>query len=249
VTKEAVVRPGVDVQEELRLRVVDGRIRPGERIVEERLAEELGVSRTPIREALLALQAEGQVRRTRKGWELVEYTLEEIDDAFQTRAELEAFAAYQAATRGNDKDLAAVRRAHVQMERAVATRGGDAFRFAQTMARCNNDFHSAVVSASHNARLPQLIRLVLVRPLVFSAFAWYTEDEVRESSADHGRIHHAISDRDARRAERLMAEHVLSGRDVVLEHLRQVGDAGPNAWHRFDQEPSARRDPHSRVPS
>lgn len=211
----------IDVYDEVTRRINDGRIRSGERIVEERLADEVGVSRTPIREALTTLMAEGQVRRTRSGWELVEYSVEELEDAYEVRASLESLAAYCAASFGSTVDHARVQRANAAMERAAAqATGGDHFQFAQTMARLNSVFHAAIVRGSRNTRIPLAMRVVVVRPLVFSAFAWYSPDEVRQSNEFHATIARAISNRDSRRAERLMSEHIMRGRDVVLTHLR-----------------------------
>ncbi len=227
------------VYEDILARISDGRIRPGHRIVEERLAEELGVSRTPIREALTSLQADGEVERTRSGWQVCSYSIADIEDAYAVRATLEAMAAHDAARNHGARDHTALTDAVDAMKRAVAARSPEGAERAHLLSRLNSVFHNAVIAAAGNRRLETAVRSVVMRPLVFSAFAWFTAADEKRSAEDHRRIMLAIFERDARRAERLMHEHVLDGRDVVLKHLRAdpaltaAGGLG-EAWTAFD---------------
>jgi DNA-binding GntR family transcriptional regulator len=234
VSERTTDRPGVaeprggenDVRAAIQRRIIDGRIRPGERIVEQRLAEDLGVSRTPIREALTALMALGQVTRRPSGWETVEYSLTELDDAFQLRAVVESFAAFRAAIAATDEARAAIRAAYERMHVASRRRYDDRLSYATALARLNREFHEAVVDASANRRLPTLLQAIVIGPLVFSAFAWYTKEERERSDWFHGAVCEAVCAGDARRAEGLMAEHILEGRDVVLAHLARGREDG-----------------------
>src|SRR3954471_15798899 len=85
------------VYEQLRSEIVRGQLRPNERLIEAELAERLQVSRTPIREGLQRLAADGLVASRLRGWIVYEHTLDQIRDIYETRAALEGFAARLAA--------------------------------------------------------------------------------------------------------------------------------------------------------
>jgi len=102
---------GMDAYHQIRRWIVEGRLRPGERLVEQRLAEELELSRTPIREALRMLQSEGLVRfEPNRGARVRSLTVADIDDLYELRGRLEAMAA----------ELAAVRATPDQLDRLMA---------------------------------------------------------------------------------------------------------------------------------
>ena len=107
----STVRPvtlpnGMDAYHQIRRWIVEGRLRPGERLVEQRLAEELDLSRTPIREALRMLQSEGLVRfEPNRGARVRSLTMADIDDLYELRGRLEAMAAELAAVRATPDQL------------------------------------------------------------------------------------------------------------------------------------------------
>ncbi|MBS1879351.1 MAG: GntR family transcriptional regulator [Actinobacteria bacterium] len=233
---------GSAIRGAIQARITDGRIRPGERIVEQRLAEDLGTSRTPVREALTAMMALGQVTRTRSGWETVDHTPEELRDAFRLRASLESFAAFNAALEATEEQQQAVREAYDRMHVASGRSYSDALERAQVMASLNRRFHQQVAIASNNTRLPGVMDAVVVAPLVFSAFSWYTEAQLERSDYLHGAICDAICNRDPHRAEWLMAEHILEGWEVVERNVEPAADGQRSAdlWHRL--QPTAASD-------
>jgi DNA-binding GntR family transcriptional regulator len=214
----------------IQARITDGRIRPGERMIEQRLAEELETSRTPVREALVALMALGQVDRTRSGWRTVDHSPQEFRDAFQLRSSLESFAAFQAAGEATDEQIERIREAHERMHEALAKPWSDPLERAETMAALNGRFHQAVVEASNNIRLPRVMDAAVIAPLVFSSFSWYSDEQVQRSDFMHGAICSAIEDRDARRAERLMAEHIVEGWDAIADHFGPELGEGSERW-------------------
>src|SRR5579859_8257976 len=97
-----------EVYEELRQAIVEGRIRPNERLIELELARALNVSRTPVRESILQLVADGLVVSRRRGWVVREHSPEEIREIYEVRAALEGFAANLAAVRATDEQLAEI---------------------------------------------------------------------------------------------------------------------------------------------
>src|SRR5579862_6008283 len=97
----------IQTYDELRTAIVQGRIRPNQRLIETELAEEYGVSRTPVRESLQRLAAVGLIVAARRGWTVREHSLDEIREIYEVRAALEGYAARLAAERG---DTAALRK-------------------------------------------------------------------------------------------------------------------------------------------
>jgi DNA-binding GntR family transcriptional regulator len=208
-----------DTVERLRRRLADGRIDPGERLIEERLAADLGVSRTPIREALITLSAQGFVRRTRRGWQAPSFSRAELNDAFELRAMLEALAARQAAQRATDEDRAHIEAAYREAHETVSDSMRREDLDPQLVGEANSRFHRAVMDASHNRVLVAAAESVLSLPLVFNAPVYDTPEDSLRFDHLHRWITEAILAGEAERAERLMLEHILHARDLVLRRL------------------------------
>jgi DNA-binding GntR family transcriptional regulator len=223
-----------EVVTEIRARITDGRIRPGERITEERLAEELGISRTPVREALISLGALGQVARERSGWRTQDHDAVELRDAFRLRACLESFAAFHAAKDADDEQIEAIGLAQELMAKASREDFDSPLERAQRIAPLNRDFHDAVTAASNNSRLPGVMDAAVIGPLVFSSFSWYTDEQLRRSNDMHSAIRDAVVARDPQRAGWLMAEHLLQGWDAIASLFEDEGEDGRgDLWHRL----------------
>ncbi len=222
-----------DTVDRLRRRVADGRIGPGERLIEERLAADLGVSRTPIREALITLSAQGYIRRTRRGWQAPSFSRNELEDAFELRAMLEALAARQAAERATREEREQIettfRAAHDSVADSMQREDFD----PQLLGDANSVFHRSVMSASHNRLLEAAAESVLALPLVFNAPIYDTPEDRQRFDHFHRWIMEAILAREAARAERLMLEHILHARDAVMRSMdsgkgeRQLDGAEP----------------------
>ncbi len=205
-----------EAAELIRAAIVEGRLQPGERLKEERLARELGVSRTPVREALLFLEAEGAVvLQPNRGATVRRYTPAEIREAYDLRALLEGHAARRAAERITDEALDALT---ASCERFEALRAGE----VAELARENHLFHHTILEAAGSERLGSMVRGVVELPLVYKAFFWYSPEQQRLSAHHHRRLERALRDRDARRAELLMQEHVFEARDFLVEELERA---------------------------
>jgi DNA-binding GntR family transcriptional regulator len=211
-----------DTIDELRRRIADGRIRPGGRLIEERLAADLGVSRTPIREALITLSAQGHIRRTRRGWRAVEFSKEELKDAFELRGVLEGLAAREAATRATPDERGRIEAAYYAAHEAAEGSAGDEDFDSQLLDDTNSAFHLAVLAASHNRWLEAATESVFALPLVFNAPIYGTSEDRLLFDHFHALITRAILESDAFRAERQMVEHILHGRDTVLQHMDRL---------------------------
>lgn len=199
----------------LREAIVEGRLKPGERLKEQQLAAEFGISRTPIREALLFLEAEGAVELIpNRGAIVRRYTIEEIEDAYELRALLEGFACRRAAERVDAQTLKKLERSNKQF--AKLRPGKDLVE----LARENHFFHNAILETAASERLSAMVRGVIELPLVYKSFFWYSADQKRVSEHYHNQITRALTKRDAERAELLMKEHVFEARDFLVTRLR-----------------------------
>ncbi|CAN5913784.1 GntR family transcriptional regulator [soil metagenome] len=210
------------VFERLRRWILEGEYEPDERLVEEQLAERLGVSRTPIRQALTMLEAEGLVELTpNRGATVCSFSVDEVWDIYDLRAVLEGHAARRAATRIGVSELDELRSLVAEMERTTPQRFADHGEEIRWLVARNQEFHGTIVDASLNRRLTTLIRRTVEIPLMFKAFFWYTPHERTISNHYHRQILHALEHGDAERAEIVMREHVYEGRDFVIQALKE----------------------------
>lgn len=201
----------------LRAAITTGRIRPRERLIEVDLAHDLDVSRTPVREALQRLAADGLVVPARRGWQVREFSLEEVRDIYEVLVPLEGYASRLVATRASDRELDRIARLNESLEASA----WDPARLVEM----NNRFHEAVVRMAKNRHLAE--QLYRNRKFNFNHLIapLYTEEETREALDDHRRIVRALLARDRDEAERVTREHVLHGLDRALDKLQLVSVA------------------------
>jgi len=200
--------------EVIREAIVDGRLPPGRRLKEEELARELGMSRTPVREALLMLESEGLVESIpRRGATVRSYAVGDLDDVYQLRALLEGYAARRAATRISPDDVA---RLEESCDRFDRLRAEDDLL---DLVKENLRFHSVIHEAAASDRLAALIRKVIEIPLVYKSFYWYSPEQKLISQHYHRQLTRALRLGDGERAELIMKEHVLEARDFLLAEL------------------------------
>jgi DNA-binding GntR family transcriptional regulator len=206
----------VGATELIREAIVDGRLEPGRRLKEEELARELGISRTPIREALLMLQAEGLVDAIPNRGAMVRvHTPDDLDDLYQLRALLEGYAARRAATRISPEQLEALRASCERFD------GLDPGKDLREVVRENMLFHSTILEVAGSSRLEGMVRRVIELPLVYKSYIWYSPDQQRISVHYHRQIANALAARDGERAELIMKEHVFEARDLLVARLRE----------------------------
>lgn len=222
-----------DVINRLRESVLDGAIAPGTHLHEETLAQSLGVSRTPIRDALRVLANENLlVYSPNRGYAVRRFALEEILGAYDVRGTLEGMACRLAAERGlreaAAEDLDAV------MASAAAILHGGAWTAAeqQEWRSLNGRFHARVVDESGNPSLASIARQMRRLPRMHDPRldpdhdtfqAIYTLAQARQSHAEHNAILDAIRHRQGTRAEALMREHVYRNRELVRHSVAASG--------------------------
>jgi DNA-binding GntR family transcriptional regulator len=209
------------ILERLRILILTGEYGPDERLIEEQLAERLGVSRTPVRQALTMLEAEGLVEiAPNRGATVCSFSIEDVWDIYDLRAVLEGHAARRAAGRIGVPELQRLRELAGEME-GLPGRFDDHEEEIRTLVALNQEFHGTIVQASRNKRLERLINRTVEIPLMFKAFFWYTPHERTISNHYHRQILESLEKGDADRAEIIMREHVYEGRDFVIEAFKE----------------------------
>lgn len=200
----------------LRERIASGALPPGSWLRESALAVELGLaSRTPVREALRTLAAEGLVELVaNRGARVVPWTADDVDETYRLRALLEGEAAGLAARRATAEQARAIEVAQERYEASIAA-GAPAVE----RAGCNDAFHAAVVAASGSTRLPLLLAVVTSAPLVARAISSYSADDLRRSVLQHRDVLTAVQQGDEALAVSAMRSHILAARYVAVDAL------------------------------
>jgi len=208
----------------LRQAIVEGRYRPGDRLVEQRICADLDLSRTPVREALRALDADGLVVMTANRGAMVRpIDVDEIEDLYELRARLESYAAHRAVGRVRPEHLAAMDEAISAIDACVDRASAGDVDALREVDEANGRFHGAVLEAAAHERLGVMLRRATDLPLVFQAFRHFDREALERSNLFHRLIRDAVAGDDPARAESLMTEHVYQGRDVLLARLRDAG--------------------------
>lgn len=196
----------------LKDQIAGGLLSPGDSLREETIAKQIGTSRTPVREAIRRLGAEGFVEVVaNKGATVLGWQLEELREVFALRGVLEAHAAHQAATLLSRDDLSAARQLAGEMTE-LAIRRPDGFEGRITAL--NNQFHSLIVSGSGNRRLTEQLESIMQIARVKDTFSRYSETQLERSMRHHSELIEAIDARDPEWAEAVMKCHIYAARAV-----------------------------------
>lgn len=202
-----------DAYAAIREGIVSGRYPQGSHITAQQLAEASGLSRTPVREAMRRLDAEGLVKLIpNRGAFVARWTRTEIEQIYELRILLEAFAAQVAAERASDEQIANLRALADEMTAAVNQTPLD----HAAVAQINSSFHRAVLEAGGNSRLRELIGSLTEMPLVLVTFRNYSQDELRRSAIQHSELVDAIAARDGSWAHAVMTAHIRSARQTLM---------------------------------
>jgi DNA-binding GntR family transcriptional regulator len=217
-------RPGVvdDLAEAIQTRIITGDIPPGARLRQEQLAAEYELSRTPIREALRKLQAEGTVELVPNQGAVVRgTTVRDVREGYEVRAELEGMAAALAATWITDEHLTQLREAEELFRRAIEDSQPD------TWARANDQFHDAVQAAAGNDALRRTIRdLHKAFPRRLTWGALEADSKLLAANVEqHHEILRAIESRDPDAARDAMRRHVLRAGELITRWVERRGTA------------------------
>lgn len=199
------------VHDTLHARISDGRLRPGERLFEQDIAAELGISRVPVREAIRMLQSEGlvEVQPRRRGVFVRSLGRRQVEELFDVREALEVLAARLAAERAHSD--AVTRMGKLAAEAREAWESDD----VETMSRANSAFHDELVLLSDNELLASMLEPLQGR----LAWLYRLNREPGRVCTEHEELHAAIAEGNAERAAEVAQRHVRSSRIMVLDRI------------------------------
>lgn len=193
-------------------KIISGEFAPGQRLVEEDLARSYGVSRTPIREVLLALVKDGCVERARNcGARVIAFTAEDVEELFDLRTALEVHCVVTAVTTIKVSELLDVQH---RLEAAESKFGSE---LLEAHARIDLKLHHLIVENSGNRRLVAQMRnlSLLIESLQLSSFN--NDVQARKTGEQHLAIIQALLRRDVGLTQRLLADHIDNGKRNVLQ--------------------------------
>ena len=203
------------VAHRLRQMLVENRIPPGAKLNERELSEVLNVSRTPLREAIKMLAAEGLVELlTNRGAIAVELSEADVLNTFEVMAGLEAQSGELAADRITDAELTEIKAMHFEMLAAYTRRD------LPTYYRLNSAIHSAINAAAKNTVLTQTYRQVNARLQALRFRSNQDSEKWTAAVHEHEQMISALAARDAVAMRRLLLAHLDNKRDVVVAQLR-----------------------------
>jgi DNA-binding GntR family transcriptional regulator len=202
--------------EVLRQRLVAGHYNPGTQLKEEPLARELGLSRTPVRNALKRLVDEGLASDTMgQGIHVARWTEWDLEETFQLRMLLEPYASSLAATRGGEELLTRLEASNLEMATAIRLGGTPGIEGVQ---EANRKFHRALLDASGSPRLRAMLDTIIDMPIVVRSFYLYTAAELEQSLHHHRDLTMAVAAGDGELARQVMQLHLRMSHHRFMQH-------------------------------
>jgi DNA-binding GntR family transcriptional regulator len=194
----------------LRVGIIEGIYAPGARVTEQEVAATAGVSRTPVREALRRLEAEGLLRFVpHQGAFVTSWSDQDAEEIFELRAMLEGYGARLAAAKATNEDARQLRSlAEAQSKEAVERSPG----YLERIADLNSQFHRRLQQVAASSRLQATLATISSAPLVLQTFRDYDGDDLNRSAHHHLEMVEAIEAGDSNWAESVMHSHVMAAR-------------------------------------
>lgn len=204
-----------ELVDRLQLLIVSGELAPGTKVPEKALCAQFGVSRTPLREALKVMAAEGLVRlEPNRGAWVTLVTVAEVEEVFPVLGALEALAGEMACKTMSDDEINAIRILHEQMERSYETRDLDAY------FTINQKIHGAILAAARNETLTTLCQALAVRIQRARYLANMSEERWYTAVQEHKQILQYVLARDGENLGRTLLQHMDTKRASIVKWLQ-----------------------------
>ena len=203
----------------LRKAILKGELKPGERLMEIVLAERLGVSRTPVREAMRKLELEGLVVMIpRRGAQVANITEKDLNDVLEVRIALENLSIENACARMTEEQLAELKKAGRYFEETI--KEGNLVKLAEADVA----FHEVIYKASDNRRLNQVLNNL--REQIYRYRVEYLKEEETRNVLvkEHEEIYEAIKNRDVKKAQEISFRHIENQREAIIRSIRAEAD-------------------------
>lgn len=203
---------GEHVFDSLKQAIIRGKISPNEWLVESHIAETLGISRTPVREAIHKLEREGLIeRQPRGGFTVLGLNRNDIEETFGLRGLLEGYAAKLAALKHEADELKLLEKKIDEFQRALDLNKMD------LLPAINTEFHDLLYGLSKSPKLITMINGLRDQIYRYREMILKQQTFAMTSNLDHKKMLKYIQKRDAQSAERVVKEHILRGRKMVLK--------------------------------
>ncbi len=200
----------------LRDAILTGKLQPGERLMENQLAEKLGVSRTPIREALRMLELENLVELVpRKGAQVLDMSEKDIIDVLELRGVLEALGVKLACKNMSDDEIVRLKKAHAEMMQTFES--GD----VEKMADADENFHDIIFNATGNDKLIQIINNLRIQLYRYRLAHLKSASQKVVIEEQHKKIISAIENRVPSEGSKVAYEHVKYHTEYILSSLNK----------------------------
>jgi DNA-binding GntR family transcriptional regulator len=198
----------------LREQILSGALTAGDRLKERSICADLGLSRTPVREALRKLQADGLVEiEPRRGGVVAGISPTEAEEIYSLGILLESYGASLAAKRINDEDILVLEGIIDEMETVLED---DTLASRSHYVELDSELHRSILKITGNRRLNQIIGQIVGLPVLVQAFTHYSSAQLWQSMQQHRVIVAALKARDSEWAESAMRAHILSGRAITF---------------------------------
>ncbi len=210
----AQIRPrlATDVYDQILSAIVNGDIKPGERLIQEKIAEQINISRTPVREALLRLEQEGILELSgRKGFSIRDISNEEIRCLYGAREAIEGYAAFTVASNKDASQLSAIKQA-VEAELVLSERD------LEKEFKINRTIHRTIVEQTGNPVLLNLFDQLWGRGISLWLFAATRQNKTPPKRDVHEQLVSIFETGTPEQAQKAMIEHIREGLDMHLSH-------------------------------
>ncbi len=203
-----------EVYESLRKSILHGKLRPGQHLIEEQLANQVGISRTPVREAFHKLEKDELVARLPKGGFAVrEFTKEDVEEIFGIRSALESYAVYLATLHMAPDKISVLENKLKESEDALER--GDSDKGIQL----NTEFHDLLYKSCKSKKLVEMINTFRDYFYRYRSALLHIQNGISSSNKDHRLMLEAMKKKNPRLAERLVRKHLTRGKDLVLREI------------------------------
>ena len=210
------------VFENLRDAIITQVLKPGERLMEIQLADEMGVSRTPVREAIRKLELEGLVVMVpRKGAYVAGVSMKDIHEVYEVRSALEMLAVTLAAERITDEELNALEQQVLRESEEEAKKDGSAL---DNIIYIDSSFHDIIYQAARNQRLVQFVNILQEQLQRFRAASLARPGRSKTALEEHKQIVEALSERNGELASKLAQEHIENAENAMIASMKEKGE-------------------------
>ncbi len=200
----------VSIANYLRNAMINGHFKPGDKLKEKEICDELGVSRTPLREAFRILQSEGLLSyNSHQGVIVTPVTLKDIENIWEVRYSLEVMGAERAIEKMTDEDLQKLQAIETRLE---SLQPND----KKNIMKTNADFHMNIMRIADNDKLEKIIREIWVQISVIQSISLFKEGRLHTSCIEHKKILEAFESKDKKLVKKCMKEHLAKGKENLI---------------------------------